>query len=106
MLLSLLTLLQTAGTNVDPAAAAQQQQQAAKVAEEGIPMLSIMIKGGFVMGLLAVCLLLTIYFIIERFIYINQRSKIDFTMVNVIKDNLKENRFDSAYQLCARRGPI
>jgi biopolymer transport protein ExbB len=102
MLLSLLTLLQTAGTNVDPAAAAQQQQQAAKVAEEGIPMLSIMIKGGFVMGLLAVCLLLTIYFIIERFIYINQRSKIDFTMVNVIKDNLKENRFDSAYKLCAR----
>ncbi len=56
MLLSLLTLLQTAGTNVDPAAAAQQQQQAAKVAEEGIPMLSIMVKGGFVMGLLAVCL--------------------------------------------------
>ena len=102
MLLSILTLLQTAGTNVDPAAAAQQQEQAAKVAEKGIPMLAIMVKGGFVMALLALCLLLAIYFIIERFIYINNRSKIDFTLVSAIKDNLKENRYDSAYQMCSR----
>ena len=102
MLFSIISLLQTAGTTVDPQAVQQQQQAANKVAEEGVPMLTIMMKGGFVMGLLALCLLIAIYFIVERFIYLNNRAKIDYNLVSSIRDNLKENRYDSAYQLCSR----
>jgi len=78
--------------------------QAAAVAAEHVsaPVLEIMTKGGVVMIFLGLCLLLAIYFIIERFIYINNRTKIDHNLMGVIKDNLKENRMDSALAHCQR----
>jgi biopolymer transport protein ExbB len=61
-----------------------------------------MIKGGFVMALLAFALLFAIYIIIERGIYLKNRAKIDENLINVIKDNLKENRPDAALAYCDR----
>jgi biopolymer transport protein ExbB len=66
------------------------------------PVLEIMIKGGFVMALLAFALLFAIYIIIERGIYLKNRAKIDENLINVIKDNLKENRPDAALAYCDR----
>ncbi len=98
MLSLALTLLQGAVAQ-DSAAG-----QAAAVAAEHVsaPVLEIMTKGGVVMIFLGLCLLLAIYFIIERFIYINNRTKIDHNLMGVIKDNLKENRMDSALAHCQR----
>lgn len=66
------------------------------------PVLEIMIKGGVVMALLALCLLFAFYVIVERWIYLNNRAKLDDNLINVIKDNLKENRPDAALAYCDR----
>jgi biopolymer transport protein ExbB len=65
------------------------------------PILDLLTKGGVVMIFLGIALLAAIYFIIERFMYINSRAKIDFNMMNVVKDNLANNRPDSALAYCA-----
>jgi biopolymer transport protein ExbB len=66
------------------------------------PILEIMVKGGVVMALLAFSLVLAIYFIIERWIYLNKRAKIDDNLINIIKDNLKDNKPDAALSYCER----
>ena len=64
------------------------------------PILTIMMKGGFVMALLAITLLIAIYFIVERWMYISKRAKLDENLLNVVKENLNENRPDSALTYC------
>jgi biopolymer transport protein ExbB len=66
------------------------------------PILEIMVKGGFVMALLALSLVVAIYFIVERWIYLGKRAKLDDNLINIIKDNLKENRPDAALSYCDR----
>ena len=66
------------------------------------PVLEIMLKGGFVMALLAFALIIALYFIVERWIYLSKRSVLDDNLINVIKDNLKENRPDAALAYCER----
>jgi biopolymer transport protein ExbB len=96
-------LLQTANA-VDPAGAAAAQPTGAPAATEHVsaPILEIMSKGGVVMGLLAFCLLLTVFFMVERWIYLKNRAKIDDAMIGVIKDKLKENQMDAAMSYCER----
>jgi biopolymer transport protein ExbB len=92
------TLLQAAS----PQDSAAGKAVAATTEHVSAPVLEIMTKGGVVMIFLALCMLIAIYFIIERFIYINNRTKIDQNLVSVIKDNLKENRPDAALAYCQR----
>lgn len=96
-------LLQTANA-VDPAGAAVAKPSGTPAAAEHVsaPILEIMSKGGFVMGLLAFCLLLTVFFMVERWIYLKNRAKIDDAMIGVIKDKLKENQMDAAMSYCER----
>jgi len=54
------------------------------------------------MGLLGFCLILSIYFMVERLIYLKNRAKIDDNLINVIKDNLRDNRPDAALAYCDR----
>ena len=90
----LITLLQTD--------TAQAVANAAKNAEHiSAPILEIMVKGGVTMIFLAIALLATIFFLIERYMYISGRAKMDFNLINVVRDNLKENRPDSALAYCA-----
>lgn len=95
------TLLQAVAATPDSAAA-----KAAKTAEQiehtSAPLLEIMTKGGFVMIILALCLLITIFFIIERLLYINGRVKMDHNVMNVVRDNLKEHKAESALAYCER----
>jgi biopolymer transport protein ExbB len=93
----LFTILTAAGADsakVNAAASAATEHASA-------PILELLTKGGVVMIFLALGLLAAIYFIIERFMYINSRAKIDFNMLNVVKDNLANNRPDSALAYCA-----
>ncbi len=77
-------------------------QKPATVEHVSAPILEMMAKGGFVMGLLGFCLILSIYFMVERLIYLKNRAKIDDNLINVIKDNLRENRPDAALAYCDR----
>ena len=98
--MNLFTLLLQSGTVVaDPA-----QSSAGEATSEHVsaPILEIMVKGGFVMGLLAASLIVAIYFIVERWIYLKNRAKLDENLINVVRDNLKENRPDSALAYCDR----
>ncbi|MSP57471.1 MAG: biopolymer transporter ExbB [Flavobacteriales bacterium] len=99
MLSTMLTLLQTAGVPLDSAAIKVAKDAAMHVS---VPVLEMMGNGGFVMYLLAGCLLLSIYFIVERFIYIRNRAKMDPNLLAVVKDNLKENREEAALAYCQR----
>ncbi len=54
------------------------------------------------MALLALSLLVAIYFIVERFLYLKSRAAIDFNLISVVKDNLKENRPEAALAYCER----
>jgi len=92
-------LLQAGTTMADSASLATGAETTEHVSA---PILEIMGKGGFVMALLALSLVVAIYFIVERWIYLGKRAKLDDNLINVIKDNLKENRPDSALAFCDR----
>ena len=85
------TLLQAAVPQDSAAAGA-----AAKATEHvSAPVLEIMTKGGVVMIFLALCMLIAIYFIVERFIYINQRTntaqgQVMATGLNFLGSNMRE----------------
>lgn len=66
------------------------------------PVFDMLLKGGGIMIVLLLLLLLAIFFIIERFLYISGRSKMDYNLQNVIKDNLSQNRPDAALAYCER----
>jgi biopolymer transport protein ExbB len=92
--MSLLIHLLIAGADSTAAAGATEHVSA--------PIVEIMAKGGVVMALLALSLLIAIYFIVERFLYLKSRAAIDFNLISVVKDNLKENRPDAALAYCER----
>lgn len=98
--MNLFNLLLQSGTVVADSA----QSAAGEAATEHVsaPILEIMVKGGFVMGLLAASLIVAIYFIVERWIYLKNRAKLDENLINVVRDNLKDNRPDSALAYCDR----
>jgi biopolymer transport protein ExbB len=77
-------------------------EKAATAEHVSAPILEMMTKGGFIMGILGFCLILSIYFMVERLIYLKNRAKIDDNLINVIKDNLRENRPDAALAYCDR----
>ncbi|MFZ9969751.1 MAG: MotA/TolQ/ExbB proton channel family protein [Bacteroidia bacterium] len=92
--MSLWLILLQAGADTSAAAGATEHVSA--------PIIEIMAKGGVVMALLALSLLIGIYFIVERFLYLKSRAVIDFNLISVVKDNLKENRPEAALSYCER----
>ena len=65
--------LQATSTVVDPAAA---------TTEESIRLIDILFKGGVVMIPLIILSLISIAFIISKYLFIRERSKIDHNLVN------------------------
>ncbi len=96
------TLLQASSSVADSAkkASAQGAEKAAEL--PSAPVLEMMANGGPIMIVLLLFLLLAIFFIIERFLYISGRTKLDFNMMNVVKDNMAQNRPDAALSYCER----
>ena len=92
-------ILQAGNTMADSAALAAGAETTEHVSA---PILETMVKGGFVMALLALSLVVAIYFIVERWIYLGKRAKLDDNLINIIKDNLKDNRPDAALSYCDR----
>ncbi len=63
-------------------------------------MIDILFKGGPVMIPLIILSLISIAFIISKYIFIRERSKIDGNLVNTVLDKISLGQFDSANLLC------
>ncbi len=83
----------------------QQAQQAVvttmePVAPETISVFDLALKGGWIMGVLGLLLLLAIYVLIERAFVIHKASKEDASFMNRIKDYIHDDKIDAAVNLC------
>lgn len=99
--MQLLKLILAAASSAD--SLSKKGAAADKAAEIASPsVLSMMGMGGPIMIVLALFLLLAVFFIIERWMYIAGRTKIDPAMMSVLKDNLASGRMDAAISYCER----
>lgn len=70
--------------------------------EEKLSILSILIKGGWIMIPLFLLALGAVYIFFERYFSIKKVSKQDSSVMNKIKDYIKEGDLDLALDLCRR----
>ena len=77
-------------------------QQAATAETEAVTMnaFELALKGGWLMIVLLVLLLMTIYVLIERTLVINNAGKEDSSFMNRIKDYIHDGKIDAALALC------
>lgn len=70
--------------------------------EEKLSVLSILIKGGWIMIPLLVLSFVALYIFFERYFSISKASKEDTKVMNKIKEFIKEGDIDLAQELCQR----
>jgi biopolymer transport protein ExbB len=77
-------------------------QQAATAETEAVTMnaFELALKGGWLMIILLILLLMTIYVLIERTLVINNAGKEDSSFMNRIKDYIHDGKIDAALALC------
>ena len=78
------------------------QQTAAAAETETITMnaFDLALKGGWLMIVLLILLLMSIYVLIERTLVINKAAKEDNSFMNRIKDYIHDGKIDTAINLC------
>jgi biopolymer transport protein ExbB len=85
----------------------QMQETATQIVVAGgekeitLPVIDLVLKGGWIMVILGVLSLITFYIFIERYIVISKASKEDKNFMNNIRNFIKEGKLDSAKALCA-----
>nr|WP_315255066.1 MotA/TolQ/ExbB proton channel family protein [uncultured Flavobacterium sp.] len=67
-----------------------------------ISVLGFILKGGFFLIPIAILLFYTFYLIIERYLYINKKAKVDPLLMRDVKDNLTAGNFDLARSITER----
>ncbi|MFN3851458.1 MAG: MotA/TolQ/ExbB proton channel family protein [Spirosomataceae bacterium] len=72
----------------------------ATASASSINYLSLLLKGGVVIYPLLLLLFMTLYFIIERYLFIKSASNIDFGFLRTLKDNLLRGDLRTAATLC------
>lgn len=77
-----------------------QQTTTALEPETTMNAFELALKGGWIMGVLVLLLLLAIYVLIERTLVINKAGKEDRSFMNRIKDYIHEGKIDAAMTLC------
>lgn len=82
----------------------QIQQQVETVATSEVTMnaFDLALKGGWIMVVLLILLLLTIYVLIERTLVINKAGKEDNSYMNRIKDYILDDKIEAALALCRK----
>lgn len=80
----------------DPAAI----DSTAIASEQTMRLIDILFKGGVVMIPLLILSLISIAFIISKYLFIRERSKIDSNLVNSVLDKVSLGQFDSANLMC------
>jgi biopolymer transport protein ExbB len=86
----------------DTAQAIYNTMQEATAETESVTMnaFDLALKGGWLMIVLLILLLMTIYVLIERTLVINKAAKEDSTFMNRIKDYIHDGKIDAAQALC------
>jgi biopolymer transport protein ExbB len=85
----------------------QMQETASEILVAGsekeitLPIIDLVIKGGWIMAILGVLSLITFYIFIERYIVISKASKEDKNFMNNIRNFIKDGKLDSAKAVCA-----
>ena len=67
-----------------------------------ISVLEFILKGGFFLIPIAILLFYTFYVIIERYLYINKASKIDYLLMRDVRENLTSGNLDLARSIAER----
>jgi biopolymer transport protein ExbB len=67
-----------------------------------ISVLGFILKGGFFLIPIAILLFYTFYVIIERYLYINKKAKVDPLLMRDVRDNLTAGNFDLARSITER----
>ncbi|MDD2513008.1 MAG: MotA/TolQ/ExbB proton channel family protein [Proteiniphilum sp.] len=79
---------------------ATQQATAATDIADKMNAFDLALKGGWIMIVLLVLLLMTIYVLIERTLVINKAGREDDSFMNRIKDYIHDGKIDAALNLC------
>ncbi|MGI6074086.1 MAG: MotA/TolQ/ExbB proton channel family protein [Fermentimonas sp.] len=97
-----MNLLQLASPDSVQAMSDMMQQSAATVENvaENMNAFELALKGGWIMIVLLILLLMSIYVLIERSLVINKASKEDSSFMNRIKDYIHDGKIDAAVNLC------
>ncbi len=69
-----------------------------------ISVLGFILKGGFFLIPISLLLFYTFYLIIERYLYIHKRAKMDLNLIRDIRDNLNSGNLDGAVSIAERNG--
>src|SRR6187402_38226 len=67
-----------------------------------ISVLGFILKGGFFLIPIAILLFYTFYLIIERYLYINKKAKVDPLLMRDVRDQLTAGHFDMARSITER----
>lgn len=69
-------------------------------AQQSLSLLSLILKGGWVMIPIALMSILSVYLMIERYLIISRASKVDGGFMNNIRTMLLDGKTDAALSLC------
>ncbi|MCZ2102702.1 MAG: MotA/TolQ/ExbB proton channel family protein [Chitinophagales bacterium] len=81
-------------------AAAVADSTVVSASDSGFNVFDVIMKGGVVMWPLLVLSVISIYYIVERYLYIKKMSKIDSNLVKSVLDKVYHGQMDSASLLC------
>ncbi len=70
--------------------------------EAQMNILDLVIKGGWIMGILLILSMIAIFIFIQRFLIIRRANKNDEGFMNRIKDYIHDGKIDSAINLCRK----
>ena len=90
--------------SVDAAAAAIIPAAEAAAQPEALSLWQLCVEGGWIMLLLALLLVISIYVLIERAIVLHRASRRDETFMKRIKDYIHDGEIESALNLCRANG--
>lgn len=95
-----MTLLQITQAAIDSLTLSQNVFQNVAPEQEPLTLLSLLMKGGWIMIPIGIFSLLAVYFTIERFIVINRARRIDPQFMYAIRDQLLNGKMEAALALC------
>lgn len=93
-------LLQITQTALDTAASSTLPDTALTTPAEPLNMLTLIMKGGWIMIPLILLSILAVYFAVERFLVIRRASRIDQNFMSNIRDYLLNGKMEPAVMLC------
>lgn len=67
-----------------------------------VSLIDLVMKGGWIMAILGLLSIVSIYIFIERYFIIRRSSKDDENFMNIIRDNVMDGKYDTANELCRR----